>query len=68
MCIQNNKLLGEIAGYWLAYEQFGSGRISWREIIQPSIDLARNGVPISEYLGYVLNVKEKHFRTLPTMQ
>ncbi|KAI6191150.1 hypothetical protein M3Y97_00196700 [Aphelenchoides bicaudatus] len=59
---------GEIAGYWLAYEQFGSGRISWREIIQPSIDLARNGVPISEYLGYVLNVKEKHFRTLPTMQ
>jgi gamma-glutamyltranspeptidase len=59
---------GEIAGYWLAYERFGSGRVSWREIIQPSIDLARNGVPISEYLGYVLNVKEKHFRTLPTMQ
>jgi gamma-glutamyltranspeptidase len=52
----------------LAYQQFGSGRISWREIIQPSIDLARNGVPISEYLGYVLGVKEKHFRTLPTMQ
>ncbi|KAI6210862.1 hypothetical protein M3Y96_00372900 [Aphelenchoides besseyi] len=58
---------GEIAGYWLAFKNFGSGRVSWREIVEPSIRLARNGVPISEYLGYVLNVKEKHFRTLPSM-
>uniref|UniRef100_A0A1I7Z3I1 Gamma-glutamyltransferase n=1 Tax=Steinernema glaseri TaxID=37863 RepID=A0A1I7Z3I1_9BILA len=34
----------------------------------PSVELARNGVPVSEYLGDVLNVKEKHFRTLPSMQ
>lgn len=59
---------GEISGYWLVYQRFGSGRVSWKEIIQPSIDLARNGVPISEYLDYVLKAKEAHFRTLPTMQ
>ncbi|KAH7712347.1 Protein H14N18.4 a [Aphelenchoides avenae] len=59
---------GEIAGYWLAFQQFGSGRLTWKELVQPSIELARNGVPVSEYLGYVLGVKEKHFRTLPTMQ
>uniref|UniRef100_A0A0M3HH74 Transmembrane protein n=1 Tax=Ascaris lumbricoides TaxID=6252 RepID=A0A0M3HH74_ASCLU len=59
---------GEIAGYWLAYKRFGSGRISWADLVKPAIDLCRNGVPISEYLGYVLGVKEKHFRTLPSMQ
>ncbi|VDM42320.1 unnamed protein product [Toxocara canis] len=59
---------GEIAGYWLAYNKFGSGRIPWADLVKPAIDLCRNGVPISEYLGYVLGVKEKHFRTLPSMQ
>uniref|UniRef100_A0A915C3J4 Gamma-glutamyl transpeptidase n=1 Tax=Parascaris univalens TaxID=6257 RepID=A0A915C3J4_PARUN len=59
---------GEIAGYWLAYKRFGSGRISWANLVKPAIDLCRNGVPVSEYLGYVLSVKEKHFRTLPSMQ
>jgi len=34
----------------------------------PSVELARNGVPVSEYLGFVLNAKEKHFRSLPSMQ
>ncbi|VDK71970.1 unnamed protein product [Anisakis simplex] len=59
---------GEIAGYWLAYKKFGSGRIGWAELIKPAIQLCRDGVPVSEYLGYVLGVKEKHFRTLPSMQ
>lgn len=34
----------------------------------PSVHLARQGVPVSEFLAYVLGVKEKHFRTLPSMQ
>uniref|UniRef100_A0A0N5AGB3 Gamma-glutamyltransferase n=1 Tax=Syphacia muris TaxID=451379 RepID=A0A0N5AGB3_9BILA len=59
---------GEIAGYWLVYKKYGSGKVPWHDLIQPSIELARNGVPVSEYLGYVLSIKEKHFRTLPSMQ
>uniref|UniRef100_A0AAF5PSU5 Gamma-glutamyltranspeptidase n=2 Tax=Wuchereria bancrofti TaxID=6293 RepID=A0AAF5PSU5_WUCBA len=59
---------GEIAGYWLAFKRFGSGKISWYDLIKPSIDLCRYGVPVSKYLGYVLGVKEKHFRTLPSMK
>lgn len=58
---------GEIAGYWLAFKRFGSGQVSWYDLIKPSIDLCRQGVPVSMYLGYVLGVKEKHFRTLPSM-
>ncbi|MCP9264508.1 Gamma-glutamyltranspeptidase 1 [Dirofilaria immitis] len=59
---------GEIAGYWLAFNRFGSGQVSWYDLIKPSIDLCRYGVPVSKYLGYVLSAKEKHFRTLPSMQ
>lgn len=59
---------GEIAGYWLAFKRYGSGQISWYDLLKPSIDLCRNGVPVSKYLGYVLGVKEKHFRTLPSMK
>ena len=60
--------LGELAGYWLVYQRFGSGRVAWRDLIRPSIDLARRGVAITEYLADVLVVKENHFRELPTMQ
>lgn len=59
---------GEIAGYWLAFKRFGSGQVSWYDLIKPSIDLCRYGVPVSKYLAYVLSVKEKHFETLPSMQ
>uniref|UniRef100_A0A914BW81 Gamma-glutamyltransferase n=1 Tax=Acrobeloides nanus TaxID=290746 RepID=A0A914BW81_9BILA len=59
---------GEIYGYWEAFNKFGSGRVTWKDLIEPSIQLARNGLPISEYLGYVLKIKEKHFRSLPTMK
>uniref|UniRef100_A0A0N5CQT0 Gamma-glutamyltranspeptidase 1 n=1 Tax=Thelazia callipaeda TaxID=103827 RepID=A0A0N5CQT0_THECL len=59
---------GEVAGYWLAFNRFGSGKILWYDLIKPSIDLCRDGVPVSEYLAYVLQVKEQHFRTLPSMQ
>ncbi|KAE9549918.1 hypothetical protein FO519_006860 [Halicephalobus sp. NKZ332] len=50
---------GEIAGYWMAFQKFGSGNVTWKELVQPSVELARHGVPISEYLGRVLKVKEK---------
>uniref|UniRef100_A0A0N5BE08 Gamma-glutamyltranspeptidase 1 n=1 Tax=Strongyloides papillosus TaxID=174720 RepID=A0A0N5BE08_STREA len=59
---------GEIYGYWLSFTKYGSGKVSWKELILPSIDLARNGFPVSEYLGDVLKVKEAHFRKLPSMK
>ncbi|CAG9537702.1 unnamed protein product [Cercopithifilaria johnstoni] len=58
---------GEIAGFWLAFKRFGSGQVSWYDLIKPSIDLCRYGVPVSKYLGYVLSAKEKHCKTLTTM-
>ncbi|KAF7629946.1 hypothetical protein Mgra_00009080 [Meloidogyne graminicola] len=53
---------GELAGYWRAYKEWGSGKI------MPSVNLARKGVPISEYLAHVLNIKEAHLKKLPSMK
>ncbi|KAJ9096809.1 hypothetical protein QFC21_005080 [Naganishia friedmannii] len=32
---------GELKGLWTAYEQFGSGRISWERLLQPSVELSQ---------------------------
>ncbi|XP_067679970.1 glutathione hydrolase 1 proenzyme-like [Haliotis asinina] len=37
---------GDLKGHWEAHKRFG--RAPWRELLQPTIDLCRNGVPILE--------------------
>ncbi|XP_048241225.1 glutathione hydrolase 1 proenzyme-like [Haliotis rufescens] len=37
---------GDVMGHWEAHQRFG--RVPWRELFQPTIDLCRNGVPILE--------------------
>lgn len=32
---------GELRGLWTAYEQFGSGRISWERLLTPSVKLSQ---------------------------
>uniref|UniRef100_A0A914N310 Uncharacterized protein n=1 Tax=Meloidogyne incognita TaxID=6306 RepID=A0A914N310_MELIC len=59
---------GELAGYWRAFKEWGSGNVNWSDLIMPSVNLARKGVPISEFLAYVLNIKENHLKTLPSMK
>ena len=38
---------GEIAGYWEARRQYGNLSLSWRRIMQPTIDMCREGIPVS---------------------
>lgn len=42
---------GEIAGLWYAYEHYGSGRLSWAELIEPAVRLAEEGFPITGTLA-----------------
>uniref|UniRef100_A0A183G4X1 Tudor domain-containing protein n=1 Tax=Heligmosomoides polygyrus TaxID=6339 RepID=A0A183G4X1_HELPZ len=44
------------------------GHVAWKDLIQPSADLCRKGVPVSEYLDNVMKVKERHFRLFPSMK
>ena len=39
---------GTVAGMELAHQRYGS--LEWQELLQPAIDLARDGMPISWYL------------------
>lgn len=40
---------GTVAGLYLAHQKYG--KLSWKELVQPSVDLARNGVPLSYTLA-----------------
>ncbi|CAI4225030.1 unnamed protein product [Auanema sp. JU1783] len=59
---------GELAGYWYTFTRFGSGKVQWKDLIEPSIRLCREGVPVSQYLDDVMKVKERHFRLFPSMK
>lgn len=49
-------------GFWTAYKKFGSGKIVWEELFQPSIDLAINGFPVSFSLAAILTEREDQIR------
>lgn len=67
--IQNNRLKetsvltvnvpGAIAAWYDAVEEWGSGKVTFEQILKPAIDLAENGYPISEISArlYQENVK-----------
>ena len=44
---------GEVRGQYQAWKEHG--RLSWEDLVQPAIDLARNGFPISHVLADALN-------------
>ena len=44
---------GEVRGQHQAWKEHG--RLSWEDLVQPAIDLARNGFPISHALADALN-------------
>lgn len=50
---------GSVAGIFEVYEKFGS--LPFEELIQPSIDLARNGINITEKQAKNLNETEEKF-------
>ena len=51
---------GEVAGYWAARRRYGNSEVSWRRVLQPSIDLAAGGVPVSATLASAIRDKTWH--------
>ncbi|CAH1276376.1 unnamed protein product [Diabrotica balteata] len=43
----------EIRAYWTAYKRFGGG-VSWKEIIDPTIDLCTSGIEISLHTAKII--------------
>ncbi len=48
---------GELHGLRTEYEHFGSGRLSWRQLLEPTIELLKRGVAVSSGLAITLKVE-----------
>lgn len=53
---------GEIAGLYEAYRKYTSGVLSWEELIQPVIELNRNGFEVHEPLAGVIELFEPYWQ------
>lgn len=42
---------GVVKGAWEAFQRFGSGKVSWAELIEPAQVLASNGFAVDKYLA-----------------
>ncbi len=42
---------GFVRGLWSAYQRFGSGKVSWKELLAPAVKLAKDGFQIYSYIG-----------------
>ncbi|ULT90561.1 hypothetical protein L3Y34_008704 [Caenorhabditis briggsae] len=58
----------ELHGFWTVFNLYGSGKITWARLFQPSITLAHDGFPVSSNLAMVLADKEKYIREEETMK
>ena len=52
-------VIGQVAGLWDAYTNYGSGNVFWNELIQPSINMARSGIPVGHGLASAIEQKEQ---------
>ena len=59
---------GEVAGLWAARRKYGSqetpGGISWQRILQPTIDLCRQGITVTASLAEVLERRDRNFSSV----
>lgn len=56
---------GELKGYWELHKKYG--KLPWARLVQPTIDLCRNGHVVNEYLANILVRREKAVRDSPTL-
>ena len=52
---------GTTAGMYRAFKQYGSGKVTWKEILAPAIRAATNGYALSEGTATTLSTEREHF-------
>ncbi|XP_075228170.1 scoloptoxin SSD14-like [Lycorma delicatula] len=53
---------GELKGYQAAFEKYKSGNIEWKDLLQPTIKLCEQGVPVGVFLANNLKLFENNIR------
>jgi gamma-glutamyltranspeptidase/glutathione hydrolase/leukotriene-C4 hydrolase len=57
---------GELKGMWELHQKYG--KLPWKELFAPVIDLCRNGHEVTEYLARVLRMKEGAIKDIPSLR
>ncbi|XP_077996025.1 glutathione hydrolase 1 proenzyme-like [Glandiceps talaboti] len=57
---------GDIRGYWQAYQRYG--KLPWKRLFQPAIDMASEGFVISQSLGDGIADGEEYVRSDPGLR
>lgn len=52
---------GTVAGMYLAWQRYGSRKLTWAELLAPAIRAARNGYEVSDGLATTLATEREHF-------
>jgi len=56
---------GTVAGFALAFKKYGSGKVSWADLIEPARRLAAEGHPVSQWTAASLRGAEKLLGQFP---
>ena len=56
---------GTLAGFDLALKKYGSGKISWRDVVEPARQFAENGFPLSYRLAELFKSYKKNLSAYP---
>ncbi len=56
---------GTLAGFELAFRKHGSGKITWRQLVEPARQLAQNGYVLSNRLAKLLIAYKEHLAKYP---
>ena len=59
---------GELMGYLEAKNRFGNANISWHDILQPTIEMCLEGIPVTRSMAAAIESKEKEIRADPAMK
>ena len=54
---------GTVAGLWEAHQRYGS--MPWKRLVQPAVDLARNGIVVSHDLANLLASRQERLSRFP---
>lgn len=52
---------GTVMGFWKLHQKYG--KLTWEKLLKPSINLAENGFPLSDYVAYSMNSSKDYLKT-----
>lgn len=59
---------GTVAGLFRAWQEHGSGKLTWEQVMQPAIKLAKNGFQVNHDLSQLIALKKTWLQENPAMK